>query len=46
MCNLGIAMDELMRHQPTLKSSVIAALIEVCWMNSYLYMQCVAKYAV
>ena len=29
VCNLGIAMDELMRHQPTLKSSVIAALIEV-----------------
>ena len=30
VCNLGIAMDELMRHQPTLKSSVIAGLIAVC----------------
>ena len=29
VCNLGIAMDELMRHQPTLKASVIAGLIEV-----------------
>jgi len=29
VCNLGIAMDELMRHQPSLKTSVIAALIEV-----------------
>ena len=27
--NLGIAMDELMRHQPTLRSSVITALIRV-----------------
>ena len=31
VCNLGIAMDELMRHQPTLKSSVITALIEVVY---------------
>ena len=27
--NLGVAMDELMRHQPTLRSNVIAALIKV-----------------
>ena len=27
--NLGVAMDELMRHQPTLRVSVISALIRV-----------------
>jgi len=27
--NLGVAMDELMRHQPTLRSNVISALIRV-----------------
>ena len=27
--NLGVAMDELMRHQPTLRSNVIKALITV-----------------
>ena len=27
--NLGVAMDELMRHQPTLRTAVIAALIRV-----------------
>ena len=27
--NLGVAMDELMRHQPSLRNVVIAALIRV-----------------
>ena len=28
--NLGEAMDELMRHQPSLRTSVLAALVKVC----------------
>ena len=33
--NLGAAMDELMRHQPLLRSSVMSALIRVSHFKDY-----------
>lgn len=34
--NLGNAMDELMRHQPSLKHDATAAIIKVCWNSNAL----------